>query len=248
MAKIHLDPHTPPLKDFLQKVNTQWKKQAYLTAPTICTLFGPMPAPIPEIYREKREHSFPYPTLFIDGGIRHLTNFLNPPLKDSLGPCLTLGDGDSWPDQTSFPTHKLQLRFPTEKDISDLGLGLQILDLLALSPRELHCSGFLGGDRGHEWCGILEMASWLEQKTNSMAHFDGELTLCSPGQFSFDRQGPFSLMALQKSTASLQGEIQYPLAQNQSLIPMSSHGLSNRATGAWTWESDRVAFFFWRAS
>ncbi len=239
MASLHLNPHAPPLKEFLQKVNLQWERRDSSTKSLACALFGPMLAPIPQIFREDVASHSPHPALFIDGGVRHLEHFLAPPLKHSLGPYLSLGDGDSSPSL-------LHLRFPANKDVSDLGLGLKILDFLSLSPTELHLAGMLGGDRGHEWCGILEVAKWLERRTDSVAHFEEEVTLCSPGKFHFHRPGPFSLMSLREGTSHLEGKVEYSLSPQNPLAPLSSHGLSNRATGEWTWASDRVALFFWR--
>ncbi len=235
MKKPQIDLYNPFLKDFIDQVNRQKTKQAIL--------FGPMPSkPLEKMKKEPPHSLVGCPALFIDGGLKYLTDILNLPLKGFPSSYLTLGDGDS----SVKLAQKLQLSFPQEKDISDLGLGLQILDFLALPLKTIQLFGFLGGDKGHEWCGIFEVARWLNKKSQGLAHFDQALTICSPGCFSLYHKGGFSLFTLQESRSQLEGSVKYPLSKADALIPQSSHGLSNHAEGPFTWESNQVGFFFWR--
>ena len=230
-----LDPHHPLLKRFIENGDAQRAQEVFF--------FGPMPSPKLEVLNQRPLLSWEQrPMLFIDGGIKHLST-LSSPLPPPQW-ILHLGDGDS---QTSTSTSKAYstLIFPPKKDFSDLTLGLEVLNLWKTPPSQLHFFGFLGGDRGHEWTNIFEVSSWLKNKTHCTAHFDLDLSLCSPGRFQWNHQGRFSLLTLEKSACHLEGQVQYPITPEQNITPQSTHGLSNWGQGSFTWESDEVGLFFW---
>ena len=229
MERHLIDPANPTIESFVANIKEENFKRVVLA--------GPMSANPEEINKLLAPG---LPILFIDGGIKFLEE-MPPPMRARLGPTLTLGDGDSAPEGKQ----QLDLVYPSKKAISDLGLGLEILHLLNPPPGTIHLLGFLGGERGHEWCGILEVIRWLDSKSQCLAHFSQTITICSPGTHNLHHKGPFTVCSFKENQSSLSGAIQFPLDNQHSLLPMSTHGLNNCAAGSFTWQSDQVGLFFW---
>ena len=157
------------------------------------------------------------PHIFIDGG-----NKLRPKKTDLE--CLTIGDGDS-----SLPQN-MDLLLPEEKNISDLGFALKNLP----SIQHIEATGFVGGRLDHQLAVFGEFNRYLQEKgalvsLDSGTHgylIGGSQTHC------INREGAFSLFSLQKNRIKIDGDVKYKLKEFTEIDPLSSHGLSNSATGS----------------
>lgn len=174
---------------------------------------GPLPSFLPS-YVEN------LPTIAIDGGAKY-----------NHSPDIWVGDADSHVGNVNTPH---QFVHPKEKDQSDLGLGLSLIE--AKSNITLHFFGFLGGRHDHELFNFGEASSFLIHRQNSEVRFynsSGDLLFrfLSPGKWIFEHQGIFSLGTFYESKVTLSGECQYKIPPNTTLHPLSSYGLSNRGEG-----------------
>lgn len=123
---------------------------------------------------------------------------------------------------------------PSKKDSSDLSLGLGfITNKFAPAPLHLHCYGFWGGRYDHQLANMGEFFRWSEAHPLSQISWHSpkkEWGLFGNAPTKFYHQGRFSLFSYLETEFSLQGQIEYEL-DNQTLRPLSSHGLSNIAHG-----------------
>ena len=171
-----------------------------------------------------------YPVLFIDGGAAHQQHF-------KQHPSLSIGDGDS------FSGH-LDIVLPKEKNLSDLRAGL---DLLPSHIEEIYFLGLIGGRKDHEMINLGEIHHFLQrQQVPTQAYFDKDFQAIQKGTYHFSHQGIFSLIALQETDVSLNGEIDYPLKESTPLEVLSSRGLSNYARGEFTISCDRPLFILFQ--
>jgi thiamine pyrophosphokinase len=156
-------------------------------------------------------------------------------LEFAPDPDFWVGDGDSNPS-LPLPDHFLKLS-PT-KDYSDLKASLDFLT----KANCIHLWGFLGGRRDHELAVLGECHAFLKMNPlcQIMLYEDGILKgIFLPAKSgSFDHQGDFSFLTLEKTKISLTGELLYPLPAPQFINPLSSHGISNKAKGLVHYESE----------
>lgn len=160
------------------------------------------------------------PTIAVDGGAKY-----------NVSPTIWVGDADSFLGKVETPH---QYVHPKEKDQSDLGLGLSLLK--ENNSYLLHFFGFLGGRHDHELFNFGEASSFLLNRKNSEVRFynnRGEVLFrfLSPGDWSFEQHGIFSLGTLHESQITLSGDCQYQIPPKTSVHPLSSYGLSNQGHG-----------------
>ena len=177
-----------------------------------------------------------YPLITVDGG----ANFAS-------RSTIWIGDGDSL---SQTPVADELRNLPRDKDHSDLAAAL---GLFPLGKHCLHLWGFLGGRRDHELFVLGECLSFLKHRPETkiiLYQSQGQKTfeLLGPGTWPFTHQGLFSLGTLQETAVHLEGQIQYPLNGKTRLRPLSSHGLSNQASGSFTLTSDAPLFIYWGES
>lgn len=179
----------------------------------IWTIVGPLGPQVPT-------NLLSYSLLGVDGGA-HFVDKLD----------VWVGDADSFDGEINS-THVF--RHPAQKDRSDLNLALSILDSQLLY--ELHFWGFSGGRLDHELFNLGEILHYLRHHPESMALMyrpDGKvgMHLLGSGEWNFTYQGIFSLGCLDTSKVILKGDCLYPIKKETKLLPLSSFGLSNKATG-----------------
>jgi thiamine pyrophosphokinase len=168
------------------------------------------------------DQNFSDPVIFVDGG----THF-----KNDQG--ISVGDNDSYDGE-------LDQILPMQKDYSDLSY---VLKSLPNKYRLIHLLGFMGGRKDHELMNIGEVNHFLEQKQLIRVEFDKLITALSPGTWSMDLEGKFSLFSFSDNLLYLSGNCEYTL-DNQTLKAHSSHGLSNRGTGLVNIQNSKPLFIF----
>lgn len=185
------------------------------------TLVGPMGPRVPS-----RLEAFN--VLAVDGGASYTSKI-----------DVWVGDSDSYLGKPSAPIiHQLD----QEKSKSDLG---HALELVSNHPMiELHLWGFLGGRRDHEMINFGEVLLFSNEKQFLQAYFYGptdeiEAKICSPGKWSFEFSGTFSIITAELSTLLITGNCKYKLEVPTPLKPFSSLALSNEAKGAFQIFSDK---------
>jgi thiamine pyrophosphokinase len=126
---------------------------------------------------------------------------------------------------------------PPEKDFSDFGAALDILENKVLAARgigaghvvHLRVERGLGGRRDHEMCNILEAAEFLDRLSRrgitGAVDFDAQV-VCFSGKLTWQStQGaPFSLCCLRGTGAV---EISGARYGGTTTLSRGSHGLSN---------------------
>lgn len=182
---------------------------------------------------EKNEGDFPQnlPLLLVDGGFDKCLEHGLLAKRSTF----SVGDGDSSKAQ-------LDEKLSPKKDFSDLSYAL---DLLPHSIKKIILYGFLGGRRDHEISNFGEVHRFLKNKAEqSQVNFSDKILVLSSGKWRLTHFGPFSLMALDRPTVLLTGEIEYQLIQKTKLEPMSSLGLSNNSKGEFYLETDGPVFIY----
>ena len=178
------------------------------------TLVGPLVS---------NDRTFHDPVIFVDGG--------SIAREGKRG--FTVGDGDS----SNTP---MDITLNPEKDFSDLAFAL---GLLPQSAEEVVLEGFLGGRRDHEIFNFGEIFHFLKKDVApKFVRFDSEVVAVSAGQWRFDLRGLFSLMAVETAMVEMKGDCQYPISPPQNVLPLSSFGLSNIATGVITIRTNNPIF------
>ena len=176
------------------------------------------PCPLPSFTRKQLEEFKNIPLVFIDGGKNHIKNLQLEGSKNSF----SVGDGDSY----SGPLSKV---IPKEKDFSDLAYCLSHIPKNIL---EIDLYGFLGGRKDHEIANLGEIHKFIKRKKKPiLAKFDDKIIILSPGRWNLCHKGIFSLFCLEPSFIELSGNIKYSLKKSTQLSPLSSQGLSNKASG-----------------
>ncbi len=172
------------------------------------------------------------PHIAVDGGDRF-----------AFQPALVVGDGDS--------SGVIPPSAPWIKKISmnetDLGFALQFLStqLASAAWKDLHLFGFLGLRRDHELAVIGELLKTMKERPHrSIARvYDDSLQLefsvHNSGNHVFDHVGLFSVLSLEPSTMSLNGDCVYHLKE-QTMQPLSGRGVSNEGNGRFTVTSSGV--------
>ncbi len=172
------------------------------------------------------------PTLYIDGGAR-----LRDAQYAALHPQLSIGDGDSGGGLT------MQVKLPVDKSQSDLAYALHSLPL---QITEVVLLGFLGGRRDHELINLGEAQQFLKRSAAPRrVYFDRQIIGLSAGDFSFNYEGTFSLVAFEPGLVQITGDCAYPLEQPTHLPGITSLGLSNRAYGQVQIHTTCCAFVFY---
>jgi thiamine pyrophosphokinase len=159
-------------------------------------------------------------TLIVDGGKNHKLN-----LKESL----SIGDSDS-----SFSPCDIQLS--KAKDASDLYYALKELDG---NEDIVDCYGLYGKRLDHQMMVIGDINNYNKEKItifNIYSKYRLELSILPKGSHKLNRKGLFSLLTLRNQKISISGEIKYKFGVNSpdTLVALSSHGLSNEAFGEFT--------------
>lgn len=158
-----------------------------------------------------------WPGLYIDGGLDFKELY---PSKRSL----SLGDGDSARSRLSA----LDVRYPENKDKSDLALALELLEEL---PLPLKLIGFTGGQREHEWAIMGEAMSFLKVAKCPVIYWDQHSLFLPAGTHRLTGRGRFSLFTIENKGIRLTGSIKFPVDPPRPFGPLSSLGLSNVASG-----------------
>lgn len=189
-------------------------------------IVGPMGPSLPENLKPKAH-------LAVDGGA-HFTQ----------GPLIWVGDADSF---TEAVNAEVVFKAPTEKHDSDLALALSLFK----EPKHyfLHLWGFLGGRGDHELFNLGEVFHFLDEHSESQAHFynqEGRTSyfVLGAGQWKFHHHGLFSIGTLKKTSVKMTGDCRYPLGSFHSLRPLASQGLSNVANGLITVETEGPLFIY----
>lgn len=172
------------------------------------------------------------PTIYVDGGIRWFS--------ESAEAKLSLGDGDSSHKNDS---RNLDLKFSSDKDISDLGIALKLLPPHAL---KIWLWGFLGGDKAHELINLGSVAQLLEGREATAALFDHDILIVSAGACALPVKGEFSLISFSANEICLNG-CKYSLKKQTHLPAFSSLGLSNHSDGVINVRARRPLMFLARA-
>jgi thiamine pyrophosphokinase len=186
-------------------------------------LVGPMGPALPDAFQRLF-------VIAVDGGADH-----------SARVDLWVGDADSI--GVPLPESK-RIHLEKEKSQSDLAHAL------AEVPADVtgvHLWGFLGGRRDHEWLSIGEVARWLQSRSSTCARvYDhrGIITVQLLTRGGFVHQGVFSVATLEPNRVVITGSCKYVLSQPTELLPLSSHGLSNHATGRVEVAADRPVLVF----
>jgi thiamine pyrophosphokinase len=158
-----------------------------------------------------------------------------------------IGDGDSGVPKPVGPD-VIKFNYPSEKDTSDLALALALFE--NENPYQLHLWGFIGGRQDHQLFNLGEALSFLRSKKHTCIYFyHGQTTplfvLYSPGQWSIEHQGLFSLGSLETGDLELRGDCRYPIPGKQRLSPLSSRGLSNFASGTISFTNAMPIFIYY---
>lgn len=147
------------------------------------------------------------PIVFVDGGAKSRLN----------GEGITVGDGDSF--------HvRMDVELNPVKDFSDLAFVLEHLK----GFKTLRLWGFEGGRKDHEIMNLGELHHFLK-RSPGMIVLD-TIVMLGEGKWELDLDGDFSVFAFEPTQLSLGGECHYQL-DNAKLRELSSHGLSNVASG-----------------
>ena len=173
--------------------------------------------------------TFQDPVIFVDGGSQCRTGIEG----------LCVGDGDSY-------NGKLDIKLNPQKDFSDLAYVLQHIPA---SFMEIDLHGFLGGRSDHEMFNFGEIHRFLQCRDNpSKVHFvqhgEDAVMAFSAGNWQFEFQGIFSLLAVEKTLFTLHGDCQYQCQNKTEVQPLSSLGLSNVANGTIYLQCDGPLFVF----
>lgn len=175
----------------------------------------------------------PLPRIGVDGGA-HFSDKLH----------LWIGDADSY---KLAPQAKHVIVLPENKDASDLSFSLNLFhEELSYT---LHLWGFLGGRQDHELFNLGEAMHFLDQHPSSEIFFyDQEghspFHLLSQGEWSFEHHGLFSVGSFKKISLKMTGACEYEIPHFRPLAAMQSLGLSNRAQGRVTIETDGPLFIY----
>jgi len=104
--------------------------------------------------------------------------------------------------------------------------------------------GFRGGRADHDLINLAEVHRFLKQTRDAIVHFDDQIIAYSGGSWEFEFNGTFSLFAFEKVNIQMSGACQYPIDQKTEFQELSSHGLSNKASGLVNVRCDRPFFIF----
>ncbi len=158
-----------------------------------------------------------WPCLYIDGGLDFKELY---PAKRAL----SLGDGDS----AKSRLEALDVRYPEDKDKSDLALALELLEEL---PLPIKLIGFSGGRREHEWAVMGEAMSFLKVSKCPIIYWDQHSFLLPAGTHRLSGHGTFSLFTIENKGIRLSGAIKFPVDPPRPFGALSSLGISNVASG-----------------
>lgn len=159
----------------------------------------------------------PAPTLFVDGGLDYKSELS---FSFDQFPSLSIGDGDS------SRSDELDVKYPTEKDQTDLQLALDILP----NNLTINAWGFSGNRIDHYLANIGEFQR-KSLHSNSVITLDNEMIFFPSGEFTLDYQGNFTLITVIPSELSLKGDVLYSLDESLELKPLSGRGISNSSHG-----------------
>lgn len=182
-------------------------------------IMGPLPVR-KEILLKTMAELKPSAVLFIDGGLIHKKKFSV--YKQLL--LISLGDGDSASARPDY-------LFPAEKDVSDLAIALSCLKKTQVSKVTL--LGFSGSQEelrpDHFLFNLGEVMRFVEavRFTVQMDQF----RFFPHGKHQFYCQTLFSVFSLRKTKIRLNGKAKYIVKEWMTLLPLSSHGLSNEGKG-----------------
>lgn len=192
--------------------------------PTLA-LVGPLCEPDKKILHAE-------PVVFVDKG-SHFQNSLEIGFK--------IGDGDS-------SAVEMDQLLSQDKDVSDLGF---VLRTFKHRYETLNLFGFLGGHRDHELMNFGEVHRYLRNLTwactvKFYAQSSPKVLALASGKFEFSHHGVFSTFGFEEMDLKLSGACRYPILQGQSFLELSSHGLSNVASGRIEIECSRPLFILFR--
>lgn len=133
-----------------------------------------------------------------------------------------VGDGDS-------ACVRLNQALNPKKNYSDLAFVLgQILPIYS----DIYLHGFLGHRRDHELINFAEAHTFLKKAVGgTKVNFEKQVVGFSAGSWAFDIHGVFTLFAFEEVAVNLSGDCDFKIEANETLRPLSSHGLSNRGHG-----------------
>lgn len=163
------------------------------------------------------------PVIFVDGGSAAR-------LSDEG---IAVGDGDS-------SGGRMDVLLKRDKNCSDLAFALESIPPGYTRVRLL---GFLGGCRDHEYFNIGCAHRFLENRAGpSSIWFDNLICGYSPGTWTFERSGTFSIAAVRDTWLTLGGDCAYPCRTRTRFDALDSLGLSNIGTGTVLLENEGPVF------
>lgn len=173
------------------------------------------------------------PIIAVDGGANYTSRM-----------DVWVGDADSY---TGDIQSSAIFKHPVDKDRSDLSLALELFQKPI--SYKFHMWGFLGERKDHELFNLGECLKFLNQHPGSEILFyraNGEIEfhLLGIGFWAFEHKGTFSLGTLQKTEVELLGECDFPITPPSYLYPLTSFGLSNRARGNMTLNTEGPIFIY----
>ncbi len=157
------------------------------------------------------------PTIFVDGGIVH-----NNDHRSSI----SIGDNDS-------AAMKLDIIHNKDKDDSDLKLALNLIDL---SVNYCKIDGFLGGSKAHELINFGEIYHF-SKKLGSSGRIGKNIFISKSGCREYKFNGYFSIIVLEDTILTIEGEVKYKLIDVQCSM-LTSRLLHNYANSSFKIKSN----------
>jgi thiamine pyrophosphokinase len=168
-------------------------------------------------------------TIFVDGGMNYCDDFQS---------YMSVGDSDSWDGEHHHQLNK-------KKERSDL---YHALELVPVDIKHIHLYGFSGGRSDHFLMNLGEISHFLSKRDLELSIYQNNLISIKAfgkGKWEFNHKGTFSLFSFHKGCLNLTGECEYTIdSEYTQLIPFSSHGLSNVASGNVCLTNDMAVFVF----
>lgn len=171
-------------------------------------LIGPLPVNPSNI-------NYDYEAIIIDGGLNHKLNFQKQ---------ISIGDNDSSQADVDILLNK-------DKDYSDFSKALEYIEP---NIEQIICYGLIGGRLDHQLAILGETCAYLKKKYG-IFHFHNQhnkkLSIFSPGKWEFNTYGEFSIQTISRQKIKIIGSVKYQIQEYTYVDSLSSHCLSNVASG-----------------
>lgn len=169
------------------------------------------------------------PTIFVDGGLKYG--------DDQLSHSISIGDNDS-----NSSSQELDIILDPKKDFSDLDAAL---GLIPDHVNEVTLYGFLGGRLDHQMINLGSIHHFLKRSNKLITcYFENKIIVSSAKGLSFNHQGTFSIMSLERQEVRITGECEYQIEKKKPIDLLTSYTLSNIAKGEVHIESELPLFIY----